>query len=274
MTIPFELHCYKIGRRPNLSAVAGFFQFPLTPGAKRIVLKPEQIQQVLQVYSAHKFVWVFNYGCIVLSNFNPPETYRFMRYLDTTCGGIDYDLLSAYNESYEFSAKTSDDPGDILEMLSLYASILAKSTELKHLESMVSRTFDQSEQFINELQNGFFRSDHTLLKKTTIHMVRHQLQMIHGFRILDRPDECRSKLKLRQTYDIAIQTYALTKRFENIQNKFTDFNGITAPYLALSHAEKEHRLLMMEIILLMIFPLPHLFKVIVPKMLTFLRLMW
>lgn len=260
-----HLTCYKFSTKPELQRVAGFFGMDLAENSRLLILTPEHIEGVLKLYSPRKYAWLFSYGCICLVNFDTPETYRFIRYLESICE-IDYNLFSTYNESRSLTEADSAS----LETIGLFAEILSKSTELKFLENTVNQLLDQSENFINELYKGLFRSGTVFITKVTIAIVRHQLKVLHRLRILDRPDEYDAKLELRHIYDTAAAEYELTKRFANIQKKFNDLNEIIAPYQSLNHFGKESRLLIMEIFLLALFPLPYLIKFLIPKILTFL----
>jgi uncharacterized Rmd1/YagE family protein len=260
-----HLNCYKFSKKPELLRVAGFFGMAVNDNPRQLILTPEQIESTLKIYSPRKYALLFNYGCICLVNFDTPETYRFIHYLESICE-IDYNLFSLYNESHQLKQTGSNFP----ETIGLFAAILGKSTELKFLENTINQLFDQSESFINELNQGSFISNTSFIKKITVAIVRHQLKVVHSLRVLDRPAEYASRLELRQLYDTAAGQYELSKRFSIIQKKFNDLNEIIAPYQALSYSEKERRLLILEIFLLAIFPLPYLLKFIIPKILTFL----
>lgn len=261
-----HLHCFKFLTQPELSRVAAFLNLPFSKGSNYLPLGPDAIRTVLKERASDKYVWLFHYGCICLMNFEPLEIYRFLKFLESTCG-TDYHLFSTYNESHLLE---EEDPANLQpEVVAVYAQVLAKSTELKYLEDTLTAQFDRSEIFINELHKGWFNSDNSLLKSTTVQMVRYQLQMLHSLRILDRPIECNTHMALRRRYDAASVEYELNKRFAVIQKKLEELHNILAPYQKFDHAQKSQRLIMMEVFLLSLFPLPHLLKLIVPKILTF-----
>ena len=263
----WHLHCFKFSTQPELSRVAAFFNLPFSKNSDYLPLGPEAIRTVLKEQSSDKYVWLFRYGCICLMNFEPLEIYRFLKFLESTCG-VDYHLFSTYNESHVLE---EEDPADLQpKTAAVYAHILAKSTELKYMEDTLAAQFDRSEIFINELHKGWFNSDNSMLKSTTVQMVRYQLQILHSLRILDRPAEYNAHLALRRRYDEASAEYELHKRFAIIQRKLDELHGILTPYQKLNHAQKAQRLIMMEVFLLSLFPLPYLVKLIVPKILTFL----
>lgn len=238
--------------------MADFFR--ITPVKSRndyLLLKPEQINIALKYESTNKFVWLFPYGCICLANFEVAETYRFFKFLETTSGPMDYHLISTYNETHSLEFQVQEMKKKEFQVAGLYATILAKSTELKSLEDKVNSIIDQSELFIIDLQKGFSSSSAFLLK-ITAKIIKIQINIINNLHLLDRPIEYGLLLKNRNLYHQLNEYYELEKRFTIIQKKIADLNEITAPYQQLGHINKEKRLIVMEVILLVLFPLFHL----------------
>ncbi len=263
--------CYKVSLEPNLHRVAEFFKVPFSGiDPDFVVFEPKHVGAVLKFETPAKLVWLFKWGCICFINFESSETYRFLKSLESTYGSIDFSLFTKYNENYNLALENSPEPLAFSNILKLYAIVLSKSTELKFLEENLDLIYDQAERLVFDLQRGLPKPTSLILKKMTLGIVKIQLTLINTLKVLDRSRDF-DDLKLKNIYGSAIKTFELPKRFKTIQTKISAIIEIITPYQKLGFNQRETRLLFLEIILLVFFPLSRFSDYFLLKILTFLR---
>lgn len=273
MSYSASFSCYKVSLKLNLQRVADFFKVPLShidPGC--LVFNPEQVGAVLKFETPTKFVWLFKFGCVCFVNFDSSETYRFLKHLGFTYGMINFNLFSQYNENYSLKLDEAPEPVVLSNILGIHAFTLAKSTELKYLQAKLDRIYDRAERLIFDLQRGFPKPTSRSLKRMTIEIVKIQLTLLNTLKVLDRPKDF-NDLQLKSIHDSAVNTFELLKRFNTIQTKIATIIEIITPYQKLGFNQQETRLLILETILLALFPLPRVLNYFFPKILTFLRIL-
>lgn len=271
MTNSASFSCYKVSSKPNLHRVAKFFKVPFFGvDSDSLVFEPKHVGAVLKFETPAKFVWLFKWGCICFINFESSETYRFLKKLESTYGSVDFILFTKYNENYNLTMEESLEPAALSNILKIYAIVLAKSTELKYLEANLNLIYDQAERLVYDLQRGLPKPTSRILKKMNLGIVKTQLTIINSLQLLDRPKEF-DDLKLKNIYNSAIKTFELPNRFETIQTKITTIIEIITPYQKLGFNHRETRLLFLEVVLLVLFPLSRILDYFFLKILTFLR---
>lgn len=250
-----SFNCYKVSLAPNLFRVAEFFKVPFAGmDSNSLVFKPEHVGAVLKFETPSKFVWLFKWGCICFINFETTEIYHFLKNLESTYCPIDFNLFAKYNEDYSLTLEEPPETAKLSNILKIYALVLAKSTELKFLAENLDRIYDRAERLVFDLQRGLPKPTSRILKKMTLGIVKIQLILIHTLQILDRPKDF-DDLNLKHTYSSAIKTFELLKRFETIQTKITTIIEIITPYQKFGFNQRETRLLFLEVVLLVLFPL-------------------
>lgn len=250
-----SLNCYKVSLEPNLYRVAEFFKIPSTGmDSNSLVFKPEHVGAVLKYETPTKFVWLFKWGCICFINFETAEIYHFLKNLESTYGSIDFNFFAKYNENYSLALEGSPETVEFSNILKIYALALAKSTELKFIAENLDRIYDRAERLVYDLQRGLPKPTSRILQKMTLGIVKIQLILINTLQILDRPKDF-DDLNLKNAYSSAIKTFELLKRFETIQTKITTIIEIITPYQKLGFNQRETRLLFLEAVLLVVFPL-------------------
>jgi uncharacterized Rmd1/YagE family protein len=261
------LNGYKIASRPNLRQVSEFFQLQWSAAVSDyLLLTPGQIRIILNDDAAGKYVWLFKPGTICIANFDVSETHRLLKHLEATGIRINFAFFSAYNETRTVQAAHSDLSGT-LQSLQLHAVVMAKSIELKKLETSVNAIIDRSESFIVDLHHGLSHPNRPRFIATNIDIIKLQLDIIHSQKILDRPVECGDEQMLRELYDHLAADYDLEKRFVNLQEKIADLNTLLTSYHRLGFRHKEHRLYLFEVILLLMFPLFSLIHILLRRIL-------
>lgn len=263
--------CYKVSLEPNLNRVAKFFKLPcFSVDSDSLEFNPEHVGAVLKFETPAKFVWLFKWGCICFVNFESSETYRFLKNLESTYGSIDFNLFTTYNENYSLTMEECPETSALSNILKIYAIVLAKSTELKYLEANLNLIYDGAERLVHDLQRGLPKPTSRILKKMNLDIVKAQLTIINSLQLLDRPKEF-DDLKLKNIYNSAVKNFELPNRFEIIQIKVTAIIEIITPYQKLGFNHQETRLLFLEVVLLMLFPLSRILDYFFLKILTFLR---
>jgi uncharacterized Rmd1/YagE family protein len=253
--------CYKITTKPDMHRIANYFGMKTSKtNLKVIIFHSEQLEAILQVEMRHKAAFCFDFGCICLINFEETEAYRFVNILASTGVPIDYKRFFAYVEKETLTLAEDIPEEEACAKLGIHSAALAKSVELKHLEESVSLLFDKAEQILNDLQRGFPNPFSRLVRDTTFGIIRSQMGVINSLRILDRPKEFGDSLEMRAEYEAASKEHGLEKRFLAIQMKLNDLMTLISPYRKLGYSQKERLLLLIEIILIMLFPLAYLIE--------------
>lgn len=266
------LNCYKVSLQLKVHRLADFFKVSLSgPEPEFLQLQPKQISTILKYDTPDKFIWLFKYGCVCFFNFNSTETYRFLTSLESIVGKVDFSLFSKFNENHGLNLEKPIQPATIQLTLGLYAMGLAKSTELKYLETKLDSIYDRSERLVFDLQRGLPKPFNHVLKKIILEIVKLQLTVINDLKILDRPQKY-DDLELKKIYNSTVDFYEFKKRFEKIQAKVSNLFEIITPYQNLGFYHQERRLLLWKIVMLVLFPLSRILDLFsdhfIPKILT------
>ncbi|HYH03356.1 MAG TPA: RMD1 family protein, partial [Bacillota bacterium] len=229
-----------------------------------LLLKPEHIQSILRVESAAKYGWLFRLGSICLVNFDTTETHKLLKHLEATGVKTDFALFSTFNEQHQVEYDY-DDPAHFEQVLELNAIVMAKSIELRRLETLADTIVDGSERFILDLQKGFSNPNSSGFIHTHAAIIKLQLEIINNLKLLDRPSVCGYELFCKEVYSTAALDFELERRFEILQQKMTNLNEVLEPYRKLGFVHKEQQLYLMEIILLALFPVFHVIHFILDR---------
>lgn len=254
-----SIACYKLFKSLNLKKMAGYFRTAgFIGGSTHILLQPEQIKEILNAEAPDKYAWLYKSGSISLVNFEEGETLRFLRNLESISGKVHYNLISGYNERTCVTLKKDASEQELLQQVELYANLLVKSVELRVVEHSVNRIFVQAESFLYDLHSGVPKVKNRFLFRINLDIVRIQLKLITHLKLLDFSEKYRNEAELRDLYHLVSEEYALRTRYRVIQNKINDLDKIISPYQSLGYSWRENRLLILEIILLSLFPILHL----------------
>lgn len=263
------LNCYKVSLQLKVHRLADFFKAPVSgPEPEFLQLQPKQISAVLKYDTPEKFIWFFKYGCVCFINFDSAETYRFLISLESIVGKVDFNLFSKFNENLSLDLEDPAPSGSMQILLDVYAMALAKSTQLKYLETKLGSIYDRAERLVFDLQQGLPKPFNNVLKKILLEIVKLQLTVVNDLKILDRPNRY-DILKLNKIYNETAEFYEFKKRFETIQTKITNLIEIITPYQKLGFYHQEDHLLFWEVIMIALFPLSRILEYFIPKILTF-----
>lgn len=253
--------CYKIASKPDLRRVAEYFRIPIGNNVPEVLhFMPSHLRAALSMETSMMTAWYFSFGCLCLVNFEVTDAYRFVNLIESTGEPVDYRRFFAHVEREELRLEANLPEEAAFREIWLHAAALAKSVELKHLEDSVNKVFDQTERFFTDLQRGFSNPSSRWLTHLTTQVVKLQLDVVKSLRILDRPNDIIDTMKAREIYDNASEAHELNKRFSTIQLKIDDVMEFISPYRKIGFSQKEHRLLVLELILLALFPLSYLIR--------------
>lgn len=262
-----HFNSFKIASTFPLDRISHFFrlQRPLS-WRDHLLLEDSQLELALKYHTTGKKVYIFQFGCITFINFNEGETRNFLNFFESIAGKISYDMFARFHEYHTFGIY--DDGSCMLwengpvvpyhaEIISVMATILAKSAALYKVETDISSLLDKIEIFIHYLNKGKLYANSKTFAAITSKLLRFEYDSINNIRIFDRASATEQNLMLRNTYDKLSVYYELNDRFDIIENKVKDLLHITAAYSNLSNKHLENRQNLFVAILLALFPLSY-----------------
>lgn len=261
---------YKIASKLPLFQIASFFNIK-QESMRREYLKinSSMIENILK-YSSNKKVYLYKFGCITFVNFTQDEIYYFLEYLKSLYVELDDKLISLYNESHaikineEGFVKLWDDLDTdhkfnfVTE--DIIASVLAKSTELKKIETELSEVLDEADMFIGYLKKGWLRANSKKVISTISKCIRFKYNSLESVKILDRNKELNQTIQSKIILDSFSEYFELKDRYDIFLNRINVLDSITEEYFSFKSSLSERRLILFEIILLTLFPLMHLIE--------------
>lgn len=260
---------YKISSGIDLKKIAAFFRLPAPESWEHCIMLGEQpLSEVYKYKLPLKKIYIFEYGCVAFENFHTDETGKFLEYLQSITGDLDYSMFARHHESHiirvfedhsvslwKGSTRTFPDSDSLAGIV---AVVLAKSVALSKIEADVELLLDEAESFITKLQTGSLNTGTRKFASTMAHILRFEYQSAAGIRIFDRPSETNRDLTLRGAYDELASYYELEDRYDVLEKKANELRSIVRSYSVLRYWSQESRLLFFEIFLLALFPLSYL----------------
>lgn len=264
---------FKISPKIPLENVAEYFKLELSGSWKEyIVLTGRHLNEVLKHRTASKKAFLFNFGSIVLLNFNSEELLTFLEFMQSLDCSVDYSLFAKYHERH-IAAVYPDNTIRLWQdsslkyeytddVITLMAAVLAKSTALEKIESDLDKLLDEAEGYINKLQKGRLKANSGGFAATAAKLLRYEYVISAGIRIFDRPHCSNRDFSYRQIYDKFSKYYELQDRLEVLQKKTDELGNIVRSYSNISYSRQERRLVLFEVFLLALFPLSYLVEAI------------
>ncbi len=263
------LYTYKIALKLPLLQIASFFGIKESTKWKEYLrIDSDRVEGILKYSSEGKAIYFYKYGCITFVNFTQEEVYYIFKFLKSLYINIDFDLQSKYNESHSMEP---DEEGNVSlweedeenfqygrHMEDITSMVMAKSTELYKIERELSALLDESEKFIIYLQKGKLRANSSKVAKTMAKSIQFKYRSIESIKLLERPSEFNRSIMSSRIYDKMNRHYELSERYDLIKNQMDILESLSVAYSKLGSNQAEKRLLMLEIILLALFPLSHL----------------
>ncbi len=253
-----EINCYKFAVEVDLKDAATYFKLPFTAGIEYLTLKSDDLERLGFEKQSDKMVWIFSFGCICLVEFEEGQVRKFLRLCSSLKGFMESNLWETFNDRHFLELQDGKRASEQLIKVGIYTTILAKSTELKYLEYLIDKMIDQTERFIIDLNEGSANPGNLLSQKINFGIGKAQLNIIGKIKLLNRPKEYEAYFENRKLYDSITEYYELNKRFNIIQEKIRDLISIISSYQQFGINRREKRLLILEIILLILFPVSEL----------------
>ena len=257
---------YKVATRLPLKQIASFFNLKLEGWKEYIKLDKNDIEKVLK-YSSEKTVYLFRYGCLTFVGFNQSEIHVFFDYLRNSFVELDNKLITHYNESHAIEIledgyiklwPESEEEFKYSEKISdVVAAVLAKSTELYKIETELNLVLNEADVFIGYLKKGRLRANTKKIASTIAKCTRFKYNTIDSVKLLDRPLEFNKTIKSRNIFDLFSDYFELTERYDNLSKRIHVLDSITEEYFDFRSTRSARRLLLLEILLLCIFPIMH-----------------
>jgi len=264
-TISFK--CYKILPKLPLNKISSFFGISDTVRWKdSLALDSNLVSSILKKQSDSKFIFLYEYGCITFVNFESDEIDVAIQYIESISMKIDYDLYGKYNEQHVLnisdngffslwsgSDKTFEFHNDIIPIV---AEILAKSTALNKIETDMDILLDKNEHMITHYQRGYLPITKQKHARNISYILRFEYEVINHLQIFDRLEDTKQKQQSRQIYDLLSEYYEISDRFSIFEKKNNQMREISKTYSTRSFYNSEGGLILFEVFLLSLFPLP------------------
>lgn len=262
------LNTYKVAVRLPLARIAPFFNLRKDTGRKEYIkVEGTEVDKILKYASVKKAVYLYKFGCITFLNFNQDEVSSFLEYLETLYIDIDYKSLSKFNETH-IMYLSGDSKVSLWEdadvefhyqpmVEDIAAAVLAKSTELYNVETEQSEVFDETGNFIKQLNRGYLKANTKKVTSSIAKGIRFKYRSIESLRLLDRPSEFKRTIESRELFDTMSKYFELDERYTVLSNQMKIVDSITGEYFSFRSKLSERRLLLFEIFLLASFPLLH-----------------
>ena len=271
-----QLKTFRIASKLVLDPIIQYFGHPLSGnGNSCIILDNSQVTYILKHNAADikKQAFLFDFGSIVLLDFDSDEVRTFLQFLDSLVCNIDYSMFAKFHERHTLELY----PEGIVSLwkgsstrikyddtvIALIAEILAKSTALKRTEYDLDILLDEAEIFINRLQAGRLKANSKAFAAICAKLLRIEYEITAGIGIFDRP-ECHGRSKAQiNVYDILAEYYELASRLKILERKAGELRNIVGSYSGISYNRQERRLILFEVFLLALFPVSYLKDILI-----------
>lgn len=261
-----KIICYKISSNLNLITLASYFNINYDKKTRTfLILNHTVIASIIKIHSKSKFLFIYEFGCIVFVDFSSDEIYSALSYLETIAGVMDYKLLHQFNESLiltinnQVIKRINDLPCELdysEDVLSIACGLISKSTALSVAESQISVVLDNAENIVNYLQKAKLRINTKKFVSSIAQMARFQYSAIKSFGVFNRSSTRNTNSK--SFHNTLSRYYEIDDRNIIIERKIDQVNRLIRNHTTLSYNRQEFRLLVFECILLAMFSLPHL----------------
>lgn len=272
MPIPntiIKIECYKICSNLDLKALASYFDVPYNEKyPNHILLSGKAISSIIKVRSNSKFLFMYEFGCIVFVDFSLDQIHSAFGFLETITDVMDYKLIHQFNENLTLTVndnqvllRINDFPCmlDYNEnILHIACGLISKSTSLLVTEAQITTVLDDAENIVNYLQKAKLRINTKKFVSSISHMARFQYNAIKSFSTFKRNSTLYRNTNSKSFYSILCHYYEIDDRNSILESKIDQINRLISSHTTLSYNREEMRLLLFECVLLAMFSLPHL----------------
>jgi len=264
-----HFNCYKIATKITLIAFAHDLGVLELPHHKEYMeINGDSLAKILKHAIGEQTVYVFEFGCVTCVNFNADEIQTFSLFMDQYFHNNKRQTLLKYNQLFSISVDDQSlfhlfpDNSSLNQfspiVIPTIAIALAKLIALSAMEENLDVIFDETEGFVNRMQNGKINIKAAKYAKKMAKVLRFEYDSAYSIRVFERCDIANNILESRLLYDQLMQKFQYTKRITILQQKMETVHTIFTAFLSYSQNWQENRELYIEIALLALFPLFYL----------------
>jgi len=216
-----------------------------------LVLKGEQLVQLVPDATANQRVYLFHFGSIVFMDFSPEAIRLFVQALQTHGVQASNDLASRFAENYRIERNApaltvTNDSVNIAEASNLHeeivAMVLAKSIAFEAIEHQVDELLDEMETTVEQLKRGKLSSSDTTLSQLFGRILGYKLNTVSSLMLLDEPDITWENEQAASLFARMYQLFELAARYDIIRHKSDTLMNIAEVFSVLGHARRATRL--------------------------------
>jgi len=216
-----------------------------------LVLKGEQLVQLVPDATANQRVYLFHFGSIVFMDFSPEAIRLFVQALQTHGVQASNDLANRFAENYRIERNApaltvTNDSVNIAEASNLHeeivAMVLAKSIAFEAIEHQVDELLDEMETTVEQLKRGKLSSSDTTLSQLFGRILGYKLNTVSSLMLLDEPDITWENEQAASLFARMYQLFELAARYDIIRHKSDTLMNIAEVFSGLVHARRATRL--------------------------------
>ena len=260
-----EFNCYKISEQLAIKELGS--SFGISERYKRkeyIILKDNQINEILKYKTEDTFIFVFENGIIVFVNIDENERMVFLDYISKLFVKINYNQFNKYNEMQSVIIKSNKAYLEEYEEISFrntnefiteMVKTLATSVTIEKMEDKIKALLIDAEEMIDFLQYGRMNIGLKKVYNINYKLSKFRFESMKNIALYSHSKIKNDKYASDRKYEKLYKYYELEERALVIKNKVKELNNISKKYNSYILSEKMQRSYIFEIMLLMIFPL-------------------
>lgn len=263
-----HFNCYKIATKIPLIPFAHDLGQELPHHREYTEIYGDCLARILKHGIKEQTAYVFEFGCVTFVNFNTDEIQTFSLFMDQYFHNNKRQTFLKYNQFFSISVDDQNsfhlfyDDSTIIEfspiVIPTISIALAKLMALSAMEENLDIIFDETEGFVNRMQNGKINIKAAKYAKKMAKVLRFEYDSAYSIRVFERCDIANNVLESRILYDQLMRKFQYTKRIRILQQKMETVHTIFTAFLSYSQSWQENRELYIEIALLALFPLFYL----------------
>ncbi|MBC7959875.1 MAG: RMD1 family protein [Vallitaleaceae bacterium] len=233
-----------------------------------IVITQYHLEMILRYNVEGKSAYIYDFGAITFVNMHTAEIKVFLDYLESIVGLLDYNLFMNSCEAHTirmlpdnqcYLCKWSEAPTKFEPyIIPITAEILAQSVAMERIEAVLTQLLNESELMLKHLSRGRLKGRSRKISRITTKIIKFQYDSIKSIHIFDRPKFSNASLLPKEVHEELFEFYELYDRFHIIETKSHDLLNIYSNYTNLGEKKVEHRLYILQAVLLFLFPLKYL----------------
>lgn len=286
--IDIQLNCMMIAQEIPLEQVA--FHLGST-FAKRwnevLVIEGEQLETILKFHARpYQSVLLYSYGAATFINCAVDEMRTLLDFVDSITNEVDNKDVIRSADVHRIWFLDEEDLQETLDpnsyhlnltqkrcklfrsdeatypitsdVFMLASHIIAQSVATEQIEKEIQVLLDNSEEIVQRMQRSQYALNNKKRGKLTSEVVRFQYDLIKSAQVFGAPTFANNNMEIRDMYRKLSEYYELDDRFDVVHHKIQELKNINERYSETIHHRAEHRLLMLEVFLLALFPFKYM----------------